>query len=189
MKDYGVLNMLNVKYIVFGPDANNIIPNPSTNGNGWFVKQVVPATSANEAISKTCSIDTRHEAVIEGAAPPAPGYDSASTIQLTGHGPREMRYETHSNADGLAVFSEIYYPVGWKATIDGKESPILRANYVLRALNIPAGEHKVVFRFDPPAYVTGNTITTIFSWLVILVLIGSVALALREPRESSQPGV
>ncbi|HTF17141.1 MAG TPA: YfhO family protein, partial [Chryseolinea sp.] len=75
--------------------------------------------------------------------------------------------------------SEIYYPIGWKATIDGQDAVILRANYVLRALRVPAGEHQVVFRFDPPSYTAGNTITTIFSWLVWLVLLGSIGWTLR----------
>ncbi len=182
MAQYGILNMLNVKYIVFGSDADNFIPNPTANGPAWFVEQVIPANNASEAVLKTCGIDTRHEAVLEGTAPAVSGYDSTATIRLTLRGPREMRYESRSIADGIAVFSEIYYPIGWKATIDGKETPILRANYVLRALNIPAGEHKIVFRFDPPAYVAGNTITTICSWLVILVLIGSIGLSLREEK-------
>lgn len=181
MQEYGIINMLNVKYIVFGSDADNIIPNPDANGNAWFVKQLVPAANANEAISRTCSIDTRGEAVIEGAMPAAPAYDSSSTVRLIAHGPRELRYESNSNAEGVVVFSEIYYPIGWKATIDGNEAPILRANYVLRALSVPAGKHEIVFRFDPPAYTAGNTITTIFSWLVVLVLLGSIGWTLRDP--------
>lgn len=183
MHDYGILNMLNVKYIVFGPDANNFIPNPAANGNAWFVQQVITASTAQEAISKTCAIDTRREAVVEGSASAAPAYDSTATIRLSAHGPRELRYESNSSADGLAVFSEIYYPIGWKATIDGKETPIIRANYVLRALNVPSGKHQIIFRFDPAAYVAGNPITSIFSWLVIVVLIGSIGWSLRSQME------
>lgn len=180
MRGYGVINMLNVKYMVFGPDASNIIPNPAANGNAWFVRTVHPAANANEAISRTCAIDTRTEAVVEGSPATVATYDSTATIRLISHSPRVMRYESVSSTDGVAVFSEIYYPTGWKATIDGQDAPILRANYVLRALNIPAGSHKIEFRFDPPSYVSGNAVTTLFSWLVIAVLLGSIALSLRN---------
>ncbi|MGC3943209.1 MAG: YfhO family protein [Chryseolinea sp.] len=180
MRDYGIFNMLNVKYIVFGPDVNNVIPNSSANGSAWFVKQIVPAANPNEAISKTCSIDTRTEVVVEGEAAPVSEYDSAATIRMTSHTPRELRYESNASSDGVAVFSEIYYPIGWKATIDGQESKIMQANYVLRALRVPAGKHAIVFRFDPPSYESGNAITTIFSWLVIIVLLGSIGWSLRK---------
>ncbi|MEJ1239434.1 YfhO family protein [Chryseolinea sp. T2] len=180
MNGYGIFNMLNVKYIVFGPDANNFIPNPAANGSAWFVKTTIPAANANEAIAKTCAADTRTEAVLEGSAPAIAGYDSAATIRLLTHSPRELRYESNSAAEGLAVFSEIYYPIGWKATIDGQEAKILQANYVLRALNVPAGKHAIVFRFDPPSYTAGNPITTIFSWLVIIALLGSIGWSLRK---------
>lgn len=183
MNGYGVINMLNVKYLMFGPDANNIIPNAGALGNAWFVKRASIAANANEAVSMTCSIDTRTEAVLEGAGVAVGGYDSAATIRLISHSPRRMRYQSESATDGLAVFSEIYYPIGWKATVDGKEVPVLRANYVLRALQVPAGKHTIEFRFDPPSYVAGNTVTTIFSWLTLLCLLGSIAWSLRaEPK-------
>lgn len=185
MRDYGIFNMLNVKYIVYGPDANNLIPNPSANGSAWFVKQVIPAANANEAIAKTCNIDTRTEAVVEGDAPTISQYDSAATIRMTSHSPRELRYESNATAEGVAVFSEIYYPIGWKATIDGQEAKIIQANYVLRALRVPAGKHAIVFRFDPPSYEAGNAITTIFSWLVIVVLLGSIGWSLRKQEAQS----
>ena len=180
MSGYGILNMLNVKYIVFGPDANNIIPNESINGPAWFVRDVVNAANANEAISKTCSVDTRTTAVIEGNAESPIEYDSTATIRLKSHTPRELRYEYSSSANGLVVFSEIFYPIGWKATIDGQESKILQANYVLRALIVPQGKHTIVFRFDPPSYTAGNAITSIFSWLVIILLLASIAWSLRN---------
>jgi len=181
MDDYGIINMLNVKYIKFGTEANNVIPNPAANGNGWFVSRIETATNANEALAKTCEINTRTAAVIEGSSVTVSGYDSTATVRLLSHKPRQLRYETDSKTDGVVVFSEIYYPIGWKATIDGKEAPILRANYVLRALQVPAGKHEVVFQFDPPSYVAGNAVTTVFSWLVLIVLMGSIGWSLRDP--------
>lgn len=180
MKQYGVINMLNIKYIVFGSEADNIIPNPSANGPAWFVTRALTAANANEALAATCTINSKAEAVIEGGGVSPAAYDSSATIRLLSHGPRKLRYESNSTTDGLGVFSEIYYPIGWKATIDGREAPILRANYVLRALNVPAGKHLIEFSFDPPAYVAGNAITSIFSWVVLLVLIGSIGVSLRK---------
>lgn len=179
MAGYGVLNMLNVKYIVFGPEANNIIPNPNANGPAWFVQRAVTASNANEALSTTCALDTRREAVVEDDVSAPVAYDSAASVRLISHAPRLLRYQSRSATDGLAVFSEIYYPVGWKATIDGNEASIIRANYVLRALRIPAGEHLIEFRFDPPSYTTGNRITAVFSWLTLIVLLGCVGWQLK----------
>jgi uncharacterized membrane protein YfhO len=93
---------------------------------------------------------------------------------LLEHNPKFLKYESTSSANALAVFSEIYYPKGWIATIDGKEATILRANYILRALEIPAGKHTIEFRFEPKAYTVGNTVTMASSWLVLLVLLGSI---------------
>ena len=90
-----------------------------------------------------------------------------------------MKYESQSSSDGLAVFSEIYYP-GWEATIDGKPANILRVDYILRALEIPAGTHVVEFVFRPKAYITGNKITAASSWLVLIFLLGSIWWTLRD---------
>jgi uncharacterized membrane protein YfhO len=89
-------------------------------------------------------------------------------------------YESNSTTNGLAVFSEIYYAKGWKAYIDNQETEILRVNYVLRALAVPAGKHEIKFEFKPDAYYIGNKITTASSWLVILILLGSIGLSLRK---------
>ncbi len=186
MQTYGVLNMLNIKYIVFGPGADNVIPNPEANGNAWFVQRVTPAANANEALAKVCTSDMRTEAIVEGAAPDIT-YDSAAKITLTSRTPRQLTYESESGVDGLAVFSEIYYPVGWKAAIDGREIPIQRVDYVLRALSIPAGRHTIVFRFDPPSYVVGNKVTATFSWLVLLILLGGIGWTLRNGAATVAP--
>lgn len=182
---YGVINMLNAKYLVFGPEQNNYLPNENANGNAWFVKEVVSASSPNEELKKVCEIDTKTTAVINdpaikaGAVP----YDSAASVKVLEHNSNNLKYESQSSADGLVVFSEIFYPAGWVATLDGKEVPILRANYVLRALQVPAGKHTIEFHFRPAAYVTGNTISSIFSWIVLLVMFGSIGWTLRERKE------
>ncbi len=179
---FGVINMLNIKYLIYGPERNNFIPNPTANGNAWFVQKVITVNSPTAELDKVCDLNTRHEAVINDPAfnTAEIGYDSAATITLVEHNPKFLKYESASAAAGLAVFSEIYYPKGWVATIDGKEVPLLRVNYVLRGLKLPAGKHTISFTFEPPAFVTGNAITTAFSWIVLLVLFGSIGWTIRR---------
>lgn len=180
--DYGALNMLNAKYLVYGAAADNVIRNPAALGNAWFVQRIEQANSPNEELQKTCDIDTRTTAVIDVSKFKAPSfvYDSAATIRLLEQTPNVLKYEAQTGQAGLAVFSEIYYPEGWVATIDGQPADIIRANYVLRALAIPAGKHTVEFRFEPKAYVTGNKITMASSWLMLVVLLGCIGLTLRK---------
>ncbi|MFM8742881.1 MAG: YfhO family protein, partial [Cytophagales bacterium] len=181
---YGVLNMLNTKYVVYGEEANNVIPNTSANGPAWFVSQVTLVDSPNEEIKKLREIDTRATAVVDQSknklANTSLLFDSLSTVLLAEFKPSYVRYQSQSTQNGLAVFSEIYYPKGWKAFIDGKESPIIRANYVLRALEVPAGNHTIEFKFEPEPYVIGNKVTLASSWVVLLVMLGCVGMNIRK---------
>lgn len=173
---FHVLNMLNVKYIVYGQQRGNMFENPDANGSAWFVQNLAKVNTPTEELQQVCDVDTKTTAVIDvskfnvGVSPSA----DTGTIRLVAHEPNYLKYETENAAAAVAVFSEIYYPDGWVASIDGAEVPILRANYVLRALEIPAGRHTVEFRFRPAAYYTGNKITTASSWLMVLLLVGSV---------------
>jgi hypothetical protein len=173
---YGILNMLNVKYIIFGPEQNNIIFNPSPNGSAWFVNDVQKVKTANDELAGVCSINTRTTAVINESEFTIPAFtaDSTATITLLDQNPKTLKYQSESSAPGVAVFSEIYYPEGWKASIDGAPAGILRADFILRALAIPAGKHTIEFKFEPAAYYVGNKITMISSWIVLLTLIGSI---------------
>lgn len=182
MPNYGIINMLNVKYIMYGPESNNVIPNTAANGNAWFVQNIERVKSPAEELKKVGEIDTRTTAVIDESqfTVPAVVADSTASITLLSQDPKVLTYESESSAPALAVFSEIYYPKGWKATIDGAPAEILRADYVLRALAVPAGKHKIEFRFEPDAYYVGNKVTTASSWLVLLVLIGSVGWSLKK---------
>lgn len=182
LANYGVLNMLNTRYIVFGPDKNNIIPNAEANGNAWFVGEVITVNSPSEELARVCEINTRTTAVIDNSKfqVQAPQLDSASHIELKEMTPSHIKYESSSSVAGLAVFSEIYYPEGWHASIDGKEVPIVRANYVLRALEVPAGNHQIEFKFEPKPYLVGNKITMASSWLLLLVVVGGIGLSWRK---------
>lgn len=179
---YGVLNMLNTKYIMFGPDKNNIISNPAANGNAWFVKNMVIVNSPAEELAKVCEIDTRTTAVIDHSKFKIknPQWDSLGSVRLLENKPPYLKYESSTTVDALAVFSEIFYPKGWNATIDGKEVPILRANYVLRALEVPAGDHVIEFKFQPKPYVIGNKVTMASSWLLFLLVVGGMGWSLKQ---------
>lgn len=182
---YQVLNMLNAKYLVYGSDKNNVIVNPEANGAAWFVNEVVKVNSPAEELEKTGTVNTREVAVIgqQSTVDSRQSTDSTATVTLIDHTPPYLKYETESTSNGVVVFSEIYYPKGWHAFIDGKEVPILRADYVLRALEVPAGKHTIEFRFEPKPYVIGNKITMASGWVLLLVALGCFGWSLKEEKD------
>lgn len=154
---FPVLNMLNTKYFIFpaGQQGQTVpIENPYTFGNAWFIDKIQYVNNANEEIDAIGQVDLQQTAIVNSKFKEAlkgvnEGYkDSLSTIRLTSYEPNQLVYETSSPQDGIVVFSEIYYP-GWTATIDGKPADIARADYILRAMNVPAGKHTIEMRFDP----------------------------------------
>ncbi len=179
---YSTLNMLNCKYIIYGEQPNQFITNQAAAGPAWFVQELVCVTSPNEELANVNEINTRTTAVMDISKFKAPAfqYDSTATIVNLEHTPNYLKYESQSQTTGLSVFSEIYYPAGWIATIDGKETPILRVNYILRALEIPAGKHTIEFTFKPEPYVIGNKVTAACSWILLLVLLGSIGWMLKK---------
>jgi hypothetical protein len=179
---YSVLNMLNVKYVVYGPEAQNIIPNSAANGPAWFVKSVKKVNSPVEELSQTVIANTKEVAVINNSslADGALTVDSIATVDLLEHKPPYMKYETQSSSKGVVVFSEIYYEKGWHAFIDGSEVPILQADYVLRALEVPAGKHTIEFKFEPKPYMIGNKVTMASGWLLLLVVLGAFGWSLKN---------
>ncbi|MBL7856115.1 MAG: hypothetical protein JNM57_00385 [Cyclobacteriaceae bacterium] len=179
---YGVLNMLNTKYIMYGSERSNIIPNPAANGAAWFVQQIESVNSPDEELRKVCALNTREVAVMDASkfTIPSDEPDSSASIKIIEHNPNYLKYESTSSKTGLAVFSEIYFPKGWKAFINNKPVEILRANYVLRALAVPAGNNIIEFKFEPDAYYVGNKITMASSWMVLLVLLGSIGWSFKK---------
>lgn len=168
-----VLNMLNTKYLIFGKQANQVVYNPYANGNGWYVRSLRFVKGADAEMAGLDKLDTKHCAVaderfrtqIDGSA-----LDSGS-VALTSYEPNLLKYSINSAKGGVVVFSEIYYP-GWTVTIDGKPAELGRVNYVLRALKVPAGKHKVVMEFCPATVNTTNTIAYI---ALAIILIGFFA--------------
>lgn len=178
----GAFNMLNIKYLPYGPGKENIIRNNSANGNAWFVSEIVKVNSPSEELAKTCAMDTRGTAVIDISNMNVANVSTSADGKITLVEGRlnYLKYESESATPGLAVFSEIYYPAGWIATIDGQPVEIIRANYILRALNIPGGKHVIEFEFKPRAYTIGNKVTLASSWLVLIVVAGGIFLTLRK---------
>lgn len=171
----GVLNMLNTKYVIVpAKDQVFAIPNPQANGNAWFVKNIKTVASADSEIVALYHINTKREAVIQQKnkelTAVADNYTNDGKITLQSYKPNDLVYETDTKDKGFAVFSEIYYPKGWNAYIDGNLTPHTCVNYVLRGLEIPAGKHKVEFKFEPQVYKTGNSIAMIGSILLLLVV-------------------
>lgn len=179
-EQFKVLNMLNAKWIIMPAQEGATIPlvNPYAMGNAWFVDNIRFVDNADDEIDALKAIDLRKEAVADKKyAPVLAGFqptpaDSASTIRLTDYDSDFVTYSVNAKKDELAVFSEVYYPIGWQITIDGQPAEMIRANYTLRALHIPAGQHTVEFRFDPQSIKTTDTIA--FAALAIMLLIALV---------------
>src|SRR5690606_34397345 len=175
-----ILNMLNVKYVIDSDEQGNPVPmlNGNAYGNAWFVNQVEVVNSSDEEMKALDSLD-RHTAILNLKDFPMIGKevinsisaDSLSSINLTDYKPNYLKYQSSNNNDGLAVFSEIYYPKGWIATIDGNEAEIFRVNYTLRALKIPKGNHTIEFRFEPEVVAKGSMISLISSLGMLLLIL------------------
>lgn len=174
-----VLNMLNTKYIIY---QGQVIQNPDALGNAWFVEKVEYVDTPMAELQAVDALTPAKEAVADKAFSQMLGTaaaDSTATIAETSYAPDKLTYKSSSKTDGVAVFSEVYFPWGWKAEIDGKPAEIGRVNYVLRALRIPAGEHEITMTFDPQSVKTTSTIAYIAIILIYLSIILAVAKRLR----------
>lgn len=173
------MNMLNAKYFKFGDGPTDVIRNTEALGNAWFVSEVKTVQSPDEEIALLPNIDPAQTAVIDQSnfelSQKQFEVDSAATIQLTYFDNRKVHYESNNSQKGLAVFSEVYYPKGWEITIDGQPAEMVRVNYVLRALEVPAGKHDIKFEFKPESYLVGNAIgqySSYASLVFILIVLG-----------------
>lgn len=191
LKYYPVLAMLNTKYIVI--DGNSYPQTYSQAlGNAWFVERSRTAPTADAEMAALGEIDPGREAVIfdaqaaEGTAAEYPGA-AEGRIVLKEYSPNRLSYDVSAAASGLAVFSEIYYPAGWKAYIDGEEVPVLRADYTLRALLIDEGDHEVEFVYDPGSFTLGKNISLASSLAIILALAGCILYSFFYGHKKRQP--
>jgi hypothetical protein len=185
------VNMLNTKYIIQGDASGNgtVYTNPDALGAAWFVKALRFETTPMAVMNALSNFSPRDTAILFSADQnilTQPGSDNTASIRLIKNDNDVVIYQSASAANGFAVFSEIYYDKGWTAYIDGKETPILRTNYVLRGLNIPAGNHEVRFEFRPRSYYTGQPIANIAGLLVFVFLLLAGWLYYRN-RRTLQP--
>lgn len=176
------LNMLNTRYIIFNPEAAPI-QNPYAYGNAWFVSDYKIVENADAEIAalneihplRTAVVDKRFADELSGFVPTV---DSTATIVLDNYRPNRLTYTSVTNSEQLAVFSEIYYQPGWKATIDGQPAPHFRADWTLRAMRIPAGKHTIEFEFYPDTYVVAANVSAYSSFLILLLVIGAIGYSI-----------
>lgn len=179
-----ILNMLNVKYIIQTDSTGNSFPvqNPNANGNAWFVEDLKLVNKPDDVMKALGHLDTKKVAVFNvhhfgsklESARLKEDWDTSGTIKLDIYKPNYLKYTSENSGKGLAVFSEIYYEKGWNAYIDGKKTDHFLVDYVLRAMEVPAGKHTIEFKFEPQVIQTGSMITLISSIGMLFLLIGGV---------------
>lgn len=193
---FNILNMLNVKYVIQQDDEGKRYAgiNPEANGNAWFVSKLKEVKNADDEIRALEGLDTANEAVINTEEFKNVNRfnfrtDSTATIKLTDYEPNHLSYISKNENAGVAVFSEMYYGHGWNAYVDGKSQEHFRANYVLRAMKLPAGEHIVEFKFEPKVVERGSKITLASSMLLGLILLGGIGYSYWQSRKKEKEEV
>lgn len=184
---FPVLNMLNTRYFIMPLQGGQTMPlqNPYAFGNAWFVDKLTFVDNANQELDKVGQIDLRHEAVsslrweVEGSINNQSVSDNSGKVTLTSYEPNELKYDVSSQKGGIIVFSEIYYP-GWTATVDGQETEIGRVDYVLRALAVKAGSHKVVLTFKPKSIAVTEAIAYTALALLVVAVLAIIILRVRK---------
>ncbi len=181
MEQQKTLNMLNTKYIIFDPNSQPL-ENPCAFGNAWIVTDIHWVDSPNEEFDAIAKTELRQTAILSREFEQMlgnfqPNDSVTGQIILNEYKPNKLTYSFNANEDQLVVFSEIWTSKGWKMTIDGQEQPLLRANYLLRAAHVPAGQHQIVMEYAPKAWKVGNTVSFASSLVLILGLIGAISYA------------
>jgi hypothetical protein len=188
-KNNQVIDALNIKYIIVPVEGGEVpVINPYANGNAWFVNEVQLVNVADDEMKALNKTDLKKVAVVnskfkDDALFKNTAVDSLASISLAVYKPNYLKYTSSNTKEGVAVFSEIYYPNGWKVTIDGKPSNHFQADFVLRAMKIPAGKHTIEFKFEPQVVKTGSTIA-LFSSIGMFILISlGIYLLARKHKE------
>jgi len=187
------LNLLNVKYVITQDEegAEQVQINPQANGNVWFVQNVKFVPDANAEIMALENLNTLQTAVVQN------NYksliekqlfteDTTATIRLTEYKPNYLKYESSSQDERLAVFSEVYYPDGWSAYLDGKKASYFKADYILRAMMVPEGRHIIEFKFEPQVVETGGTISLASNIILLLIIFGALFMSFRNRTNSEE---
>lgn len=183
---YSVADMLNARYVITADPANPLVVNNNALGNAWLVDNVKWVNNADEEMAALdgVSIDLRHQAVADNrfkeALPQAPSLAPGDTIYLTSYTPNRLTYHASTLNGGIGVFSEVYFPWGWKAEIDGNDVPIARVNYLLRAVSLPAGSHTVTMSFEPASIKTSSSIAYACVTLIYILALAGLFFAGRR---------
>lgn len=179
---YGTINMLNTKYLLAGDTKSAVIENENALGNAWLVDEVVKVNNPNEEIDALCALNTAGTAVVDVSKfdISKTSFNTNGSVKLVDYRPNYLKYTANTGGEAFIVFSEIYYPKGWKVLLNGQPADYLRANYLLRAMTVPAGQHTIEFSFEPNSFYLGNKIMMAFSIILIVLLIGSIVYSFRE---------
>ncbi len=179
-----VLNMLNTRYFYFGDQEEGVFENPNALGNAWFISSIIQVDNPDEEMNKLSNINPAEQCIIDKTMFPVTKteYMKGGIIDLVEYMPNYLNYQSSNPETGFAVFSEIYYPIGWNAKIDGNLTDIKRVNYVLRGMEVPAGDHTIEFEFKPDSYYIGNKIMLALSLGTILFFGFSIFITIRNNR-------
>lgn len=186
---YRTLDMLNARYIVTGDPEAPVVLNTSAMGPAWLVDSLVYVDGADAEMAALASVDVHAAAVADNRfrqllGEECPSFAPGDTVRLISYTPNRVAYDVSTRGGAVGVFSEIYFPWGWKATIDGEAAPLARVNYVLRAMRLPAGRHEVVMTFDPDSIrTTGAVAYACVSLIYLLVLAGLFVGFLRKEEQ------
>src|SRR5574344_2752103 len=188
--DLDVISMLNAKYIVVSDESGQVVPqrNPYAMGNAWYVDSIMIVDTPNEECAALGNINLKNTAVLDKKfADYVTDFksvnDSTASVKLNTYSPKELTYTSNAKNDGTVVFSEIYYPYGWKAFVDGKDADIFRVNYLLRAINVPAGTHQISMIFEPDSVKKGNTMSAIFVFIMYATILSFIVVGIYKVRK------
>jgi hypothetical protein len=191
---YPVLNMLNTKYVILPLQGGQTVPlqNPYAFGNAWFVDKIKYVDNANQEIDNVGKINLRNEAVADAKFKSQLGtsvaQDNSSLVKITAYQPNQLTYDVKSDKGGVLVFSEIYYP-GWTATVDGQSVEVGRVDYILRAMNVKPGHHKIVLSFFPKSIDTTESIAYISYIILVLAILLSVFFEWKKKKDENKEAV
>ena len=181
-----LLNMLNVGFIQFGDNKNNVVKNNYSNGNAWFINKILEVNSAEEEMELMTSINTKREAIVDVSRFELNNrneYNIDGKISLIEHSPKRLLYKSSNSFDGFIVFSEIYYPNGWRVYVNGIEKKLVRTNYILRGLEVDKGENTIEMVFNPKTYIVGDLIIKASNYILLLLIIIYFITELRKKND------
>jgi uncharacterized membrane protein YfhO len=188
-----VLNMLNVKYIIQQDEEGRSFPavNDDRNGNAWFIEKIMPVANANEEIQALKGLNSKNTAVVNTKEYPritklSYEVDSLASVKLTDYRPNYLTYETSNSNEGFVVFSEMHYPKGWYAAIDGRVVDHFKVNYALRGVKVPSGQHTITFQFNPEVVKLGSKVALGSNIALALIILIGLILSIWKPKRKAK---